>query len=277
MTPPVLVLVLALLAAAPPEGQPPPPPGQPEVPPPRAEGAPVPAPPGASPTLPGAGPLASQVGGQVLDARGKGVAGLPVAAIPQSGGWLYGTTTDEAGRYTFKGLQTNTYGIVVVLPTASLLRKDAVRVRPLFRSIVDFRTPDALPASATSVPPVIASEQPSELSVICAVMASDRTPVPDALVTMTPMAMDGSINGALRLARSGLDGLARMPTMPSASYRIAVRVPGMITWSLGPVELRGSGTLALRLSMTAFPLGFEGTIEDLLIPIDPIPPAGLPR
>ena len=94
---------------------------------------------------------------------------------------------------------------------------------------------------------------------------------------MTPMAMDGSINGAVRLARSALDGLARMPEMPSASYRIAVRVPGMITWSLGPVELRGSGPLALRLSMTAFPLGFEGTIEDLLIPIDPIPPAGMPR
>ena len=126
-------------------------------------------------------------------------------------------------------------------------RTNAVRVRPLFRSIVDFRTPDALPASATSVPPVIASEQPTELSVICAVMASDRTPVPDALVTMTPMAMDGSINGAMRLARSGLDGLARMPTMPSASYRIAVRVTFQRGSGTPPATLRGNfRTCAVR-------------------------------
>src|SRR5262245_46185619 len=175
----LLILLIALLQAAPP-------PGQPSAP---AEPSPPPAVPG---SLPGAGPLASQVGGQVLDGRGKGVAGLPVAAIPQSGGWLYGTTTDEGGRYTFKGLQTNTYGIVVVLPTAALLRKDGVRVRPLFRSIVDFRTTDALPMAATTIPPVTVSDQAGSLEMACMVMSADRTPVPDALITMTPMDAGGS-------------------------------------------------------------------------------------
>jgi len=244
------------------------------VAPPAQVAVPQPAPP---PALPGAGPLASQVSGQVLDTKGKGVAGLSVAAIPESGAWLYGTTTDDGGRYAFKGLQTSTYGIMVALPTKSVLRKDGVRVRPLFRSIVDFRTADAPPRAASALPPVIASSEQGVLAVGLIVNAVDRSPVPDALITMTPMEMDGTVSGAVQLARSGLDGLAQLPEVPSGGFRLAVRMPGMITWGMGPLDLRGSGPIALRLTMTPYPLGFEGTIEDLLIPLDPIPPAGIPR
>jgi hypothetical protein len=45
-----------------------------------------------------------------------------------------------------------------------------------------------------------------------------------------------------------------------------------MTWTLWPLAIREPGRLRLSLNLVPFPMGFAGTLEDLLIPADPIPP-----
>ncbi|HZI94803.1 MAG TPA: carboxypeptidase-like regulatory domain-containing protein [Patescibacteria group bacterium] len=220
-----------------------------------------------------------QVNGTVLGKDRKGVAGLTVAAIPPTGG-LYGTSTDEGGRYGFKGLAASTYSIVVVLPDGGISRKDGIRVRPLFRSIVDFNIgTDAagasLPALETAVdanapaqPPPDPSA-PNAASIACLVVGADRAAAPDAAVTLTPVGGAGQ----LRRGRTDPDGRCLIPGVPAGAYRISVRTPGFISWSLGPLPIKTSGGFKLSLLLVPFPLGFEGTLEDKLVPADPIAPA----
>ncbi|HKY31002.1 MAG TPA: carboxypeptidase-like regulatory domain-containing protein, partial [Candidatus Polarisedimenticolia bacterium] len=102
------------------------------------------------------GPLAQtgtgQLSGTVFDARQKGAAGLSVAAVPDDGGFLHGTCTDQDGRYDFRGLPSGSYSILVSGP-AGVLRKDGIRLRPLFRSIVDFSL--AADAAVSGLPTLI--------------------------------------------------------------------------------------------------------------------------
>jgi hypothetical protein len=86
-----------------------------------------------------------QVNGTVLGPDRKGVPGLPVAVVPQDGRALYGTSTDPDGRYAVKGMPPGTYSVLVALP-AGVVRKDGIRIRPLFRSIVDFTVGSDTPA-----------------------------------------------------------------------------------------------------------------------------------
>ena len=241
-----------------------------------------------------------QVNGTVLGKDRKGVPGLTVAAIPPSGG-LYGTSTDEGGRYGFKGLEASTYSIVVVLPDGGISRKDGIRVRPLFRSIVDFNigtdaTGPSLPAlelaaaagtGGRSVPvagrtdgaavadanaPAAAQPTPDQApaaSIACLVLGADRAAAPDAAITLTPVGGAGQ----LRRGRTDPDGRCLIPGVSSGTYRLSVRTPGFITWSLGPLPIKSSGGFKLSLLLVPFPLGFEGTLEDKLVPADPIAPA----
>ena len=48
---------------------------------------------------------------------------------------------------------------------------------------------------------------------------------------------------------------------------------GFITWSLGPAAMKEPGSLKVTLLLVPFPMNFEGTLEDKLVPADPIPPA----
>ena len=226
-----------------------------------------------------------QVNGTVLDKDRKGVAGLAMALIPKTGPTISGTTTDESGRYAFKGLAADTYSVLMRLPSGGVARKDGIRVRPLFRSIVDFNVATdvpagSIPAPLAAAPPSVAApgstapapgDPPGDagFSLACALAGPDREPVPDAVVTLTPV----SGRGRLRRARTGPDGGARIDDVPAGDYRIAARAAGFMSWSLGPIALSGPGGLRLSLSMVPFPMGFPGTLEDLLIPAEPIPPS----
>ena len=214
-----------------------------------------------------------QVNGSVLGKDRKGVPGLTVAAIAPASGALYGTSTDESGHYAFKGLEANTYSIVIVLPGDGVSRKDGIRVRPLFRSIVDFNlgaeTPDPPAASLPEMTLAPAGSDPSStIAVPCLLSGIDRAPAPDASVVLTPM--DGS--GQRRQCRSGADGRCVLGEVPAGSYRVTAKAPGFITWSLGPMKISGTGAMKLSLLLVPFPMGFEGTLEDKLVPADPIPP-----
>ena len=233
------------------------------LPPPAAEPPAIPAPPARQEPI-------GQVNGTVFDQSQKGIVGLPVALIPQAGAVIHGTSTENGGRYAFKGLEAGTYSVILSLPAGGALRKDGIRIRPLFRSIVDFTLAAETPQS--SLPSVEAQAggegSAAALSLSCMLLGSDRAAVPDALVTLTPV--EGQ--GRFRRCRTGSAGECAIADLPAGRYRISAKAPGFLTWSLGPLALKGSGPLTLSLTLVPFPMGFEGAIEDLLIPADPIPP-----
>ena len=210
-----------------------------------------------------------QVNGTVLDKNKKGIAGLSVAAIGQPGTTIYGTSTDEGGRYALKGLEASTYSVIVYQHGGGTTRKDSIRVRPLFRSIVDFNVVGtAAPGTIPALEATSAEQAAGAPSLICALSGPDRAPVTDARVSLTPV--EGS--GQLRRGRTGPQGECKLDEIPAGTYRIVAKAPGFITWGLAPVPLSGSGALKLVLSLAPFPMGFEGTLDDLLVPTDPIPP-----
>jgi len=217
-----------------------------------------------------------QVHGTVFDEDRAGVAGLTVALIPDNGPTLYGTSTDMDGRYEFKGLDADVYTVLVVKPTGVIYRKDGIRVRALFRSIVDFHLGTDAPSTSIPVPHAVtgsgtdgdpASASP-DLSIACALTGPEREPVPDAIVTVTPM--NGT--GALRRGLTDAGGACSLTGVPQGAYRLAARAPGFINWEIGPVTLDQPGGMSLSLTLTPYPMGFAGTVEDLLIPSDPVPP-----
>jgi hypothetical protein len=287
-----------------------------------------------------------QVNGTVFGADHKGVPGLPVAVVPQDGRALYGTSTDPDGRYALKGMPPGTYSVLVGLPTG-VVRKDGIRIRPLFRSIVDFNVggdtpgavlpglhatvpaPATLPAgsssgaapagaaapagltpagatpggTSTAAVPVagapaagspLTASSPAEadaaspssvaadtsgttatsgIAMSWTLQGPERSTAPDAWVAAIPA--QGA--GALRRGRTDPQGGAELEQVPAGQYHLLVRAPGFMTWRLGPVPVDGSGTIHVALSLVPYPMGFPGTLEDQLIPADPIPLEAEPK
>jgi len=282
-----------------------------------------------------------QVNGTLTDRNRRPISGASVALIPKQIATIYGTSSGVDGRYSFSGLPSDVVSVVVLPPgRTGRARKDGIRVRALFRSIVDFdlaetavtdapvpapaapgggaaaapkeappATPpgDAAPAPpeggaaaapagetspadapaetpappGDSTPPETADAAPAEAtptnggeepapasSLSCTVVGPDQKPVTEASVMVLPVTGEGTA----RRGRTDGAGTCRLSEIAPGTYRIFVRAPGFVTWYLGPVPLKEPGDLKLQLTMAAFPLGFEGTLEDLLIPMEPIPP-----
>ncbi len=259
-----------------------------------------------------AGAQVGQVNGTLTDVNRKPISGASVALIPKQSPTIYGTSSGEDGRYSFSGLPTDIVSVVVLPPgRTGRARKDGIRVRALFRSIVDFdlaetATSDApVPSPAMVVPapaappetepapappeaesppeppetePTLAAaegERPPQSphpaatsSLSCTVLGPNQKPVTEASVMVLPAQGEGTP----RRGRTDGAGACRLSDIAPGTYRILVRAPGFVTWYLGPVPLENTGDLKLLLTMAAFPLGFEGTLEDLLVPMEPIPP-----
>lgn len=253
--------------------------------------------------LAAAAPAHAQVGqlnGTLTDAKRKPISGASVALIPKQIPTIYGTSSGVDGRYSFSGLPSDVVSVVVLPPgRTGRARKDGIKVRALFRSIVDFdlaetATSDA-PVPSPAVPaaapaavappdagppsesgeggqPAAAPSQPAEptaSSLSCTVMGPDQKPVTEASVMVLAVKSD---EGTTRRGRTDGRGACRLTDIPPGTYRILVRATGFVTWYLGPVPLKKPGDLKLLLTMAAFPLGFEGTLEDMLVPMEPIPP-----
>ena len=224
------------------------------------------------------GSVNGQINGTVLDAARKGAVGLSVAAIPAAAPVIYGTSTDPTGRYGFRRMEMDSY-TVVVSHIRGAARKTGIRVRPLFRSIVDFTTPpdapqDPLPPATPAAPqtPEAEAAAPSSVTIDCQLLDPDRVPVPDAWVILIPMGGEG----ALRRCRTDPEGACALVDVTEGAYRISARAPGFMSWLIGPMPVKGTGKLTLALTLVPFPMGFAGSLEDLLVPADPIPPKSPP-
>ncbi len=212
-----------------------------------------------------------QVNGTVIGRSARPVTGAAVALIPAETPAIYGTSTAEDGRYAFSGLPTDVYSVVVIPPRGGRARKDGIRVRALFRSIVDFDFAQPAGAAPLPSPPAAGDGAAGEASVLtCAIHNATRQPVPDALVQVFPVGREG---GARRV-RTDAEGGCRIEGIAPGTYRILVVAPGFVTWILEPVPLDGAGDRTLHVTLQPFPMGFDGTLIDLLVPMEPIPPPG---
>ncbi len=300
--------------------------------------------------VPGVG--IGQVNGTVFDTARKGVPGLSVAVIPEDGRALYGTSTDADGRYGVRGMPPGLYSVIVAVPGGAV-RKDAIRIRPLFRSIVDFNlspqptavnlpglnagpaatpgrpaappgvsppspagipgpwgdlgqdsggagsgTPPPVPAPPAdgaagappapggadasagpatgavdppegSAPPAPAVDGHAEegMAITWILKGPEQISAPDAWVAAIPAGGEGH----LRRDRTRPDGGTRLEGVAPGNYSLLVKAAGFMTWRMGPLPLNGDGELSVTMSLIPYPMGFKGTIEDVLIPFDPIP------
>jgi len=223
----------------------------------------------ASPKATQAPATGGQVSGTVMSQARQPLRGVSVALIPAGGGALYGTSTGEGGRYALRDLGSGTYSVLVMDPGGSILRKERVNVRPLFRNLVDFLT-----EPAGSPRPHIPNLPPPEggasatLDLTGSLITVDGAPIPEAWLIVAPT---GAEAPSLR-ARTDAEGRFRLLRVPAGSYRITARALGHVTWSLGPLPLEAGKDVGLRLTLLPFPLGHPENPEDLLVPVEPVPP-----
>lgn len=281
-------LLIAAAAFGAPESPPPPGEGQPSAPPQSPPSPPAgsqdkpPAqetprgilPPTASniaKLLPGRG----QVSGTVLNPARQPVKGATVALILQGGMELYGTSTAEDGRYSVKSLRTGIYSVLVMDPGGTILRKERVNARPLFRNIVDFQTAPA----GTAAPHVPSLDVPTQAGAAVTfdltglLKTSEGETIPEAWIVVAPLGAEAS---SLR-ARTDAEGRFRLLRIQAGYYRITVKSLGHITWSLGPILFAEPGEVNLELTLTAFHLGQPQNVDDLLVPVEPVTPESFDR
>jgi len=211
-----------------------------------------------------------QVSGTVVSPARKFVPGASVALVPEAGGELYGTSTAEDGRYALKNLKTASYAILVMDPTGTVLRKERVNVRPLFRNLVDFVTEPAgsPPPHVPALPPPGDGAAPAPIDIAGSLATTEGKPISEAWVSLRPM----GVEAPLLRARTDAEGRLRLLHVQGGYFQITARALGHVTWSLGPILLEPGHDVTLRLTLLPFPLGQPMTPEDFLVPTSPIPP-----
>lgn len=211
-----------------------------------------------------------QVSGTVLSAARKFVPGASVALVPEAGGEVYGTSTAEDGRYALKSLKTGSYAILVMDPSGTVLRKERVNVRPLFRNLVDFVTEPAgsPPPHVPALPPPEDGKPPESIDIAGSLATTEGKPISEAWVSLRPI----GIEAPLLRARTDAEGRLRLVHVRGGYFQITARALGHVTWSLGPILLESGHDVTLRLTLLPFPLGQPMNPEDFLVPTSPIPP-----
>jgi hypothetical protein len=214
--------------------------------------------------------FSGQVSGTVLTVEREPVRGVSVALVAEGGVRVHGTNTDEKGRYAVKGLERSTYSVMVMDPRGSLMRKDQVSVRPLFRNLVDFvAEPWGPPPTRAWIRHVGDGEvEVHPASLKGSLITEKGEPVPEAWVTLSRMGVE---EPSLR-ARTDAEGNFRLLEVSAGHYRISARALGHVTWSLGPIPLQEAKEISLKLTLLPFPLGHPENLEDLVVPVDPVPP-----
>lgn len=214
--------------------------------------------------------FSGQISGNVYTRDKKMLSGTTVAVVGSSGDSLHGSSTDPKGHYAVGDLEKDDYSVIVVPPSGAVLRKDGVRVRPLFRNLVDFVVdPGGPPAAMPPQIPEAVAEKGGTFALAVHLTTTEGRTVPEARVTVARVQGDA---GSLT-ARTDAGGDAGFTGLRTAYYRITVRALGHVTWSLGPVLLQGSGAKSLDVRLMPFPLGHKEKIENLVVPIDPASPA----
>lgn len=192
-------------------------------------------------------------------------------------GLTFLTSTDPAGRFVFHGLPPGAYSLEVSLAGYRTGHKGALDVRPPFRSIIEVlleagadpgsSVPDA---GADAAPPAAAGEAAAADATLTVMLLNrEQQPVPEGVVALVPVAGEGD----RRFARSDAGGRVEFGSVPARRYRLTVSAPGFLSVRTEKLVLGGAPAERVAVILTPYPLDFAGSLEDLLPPEEPLPPA----
>jgi hypothetical protein len=201
-----------------------------------------------------------------------------VAALHSLGepGRHFFTSADAGGRFSLQNLPAGRYLLEVSLEGYLTVRKDALEVRPPFRSIIEVllerAPPSAAPASGSSstAPPAAGAQapeaaEPARLRVT--LVDGGLKPVPEGLVAVTPAA-----GGERQIRITDASGRAEFDRLPARDYRLTAAAAGFLTVRADSLALPAGAPSEVAVTLTPYPLDFKGAIEDLLPPEEPMPP-----
>jgi hypothetical protein len=165
---------------------------------------------------------------------------------------IYLTTTDDTGTYYFETLPAGVYVVEALVSGLNVGHYDQVKIRPPFRTILDFRLtmaltetgPDAAgPGTADTTAPA------ASVSMQGLVLGENEKPLPDAEIAFT-----GGPPPGRRLVLSREDGRVSLPELPVASYLLSITAPGTIPIRIPNVVVSAGRPLELQIGLVDFPV-----------------------
>jgi hypothetical protein len=167
---------------------------------------------------------------------------------------IYLTTTDDTGTYYFETLPGGVFEVEARVAGLTLGHYDDVKIRPPFRTILDFRlTLELNDPPPQETPAVTAGAEAAEVTetvmVHGLVLAEDEKPLPDAEI-----AFSGGPPPGRRMALSTEDGRVTVPDLPVASYLLSITAPGTIPIRIPEVKVTAGRPLELQIGLVDFPV-----------------------
>ncbi|TDI32081.1 MAG: carboxypeptidase regulatory-like domain-containing protein [Acidobacteria bacterium] len=184
---------------------------------------------------------------------------------------IYLTTTDHSGTYYFENLPAGIFVLEALAEGMATGRYDDVRVRPPFRSILDFRLVPGDTTAATATPAVEVPDSANPVMDVVQVrglvLAEGDMPLPDAEI-----AFAGGPPPGHRLVLSRQNGRLFLPDLPAALYELRVTAPGTIPIRVPGVLVRPGRPLELTIRLVDYPVEMAAQRGVILPPEEPLPP-----
>ena len=171
-------------------------------------------------------------------------------------------TTGTSGTFAFDGLVDGTYRVDVRRDGSVPIVKPGVNVRAPFRAVVEvLLQPGEAPRAEAAALDGIAS-----ISGI--VRIASGAPLPEARVRLSRS--DGLDDS--RTVLTDASGAFTIPSMKAGRWRVEVQGPGLLP---ARTDLELSGDVVFEVQLAAQPANYRPLPQDLIVPEDVIPPAGL--
>ncbi len=189
---------------------------------------------------------------------------------------IFLTTTDDSGTYYFEDLPGGEYLVEAYAPGMARGRYDVVRIRPPFRTILDFRLLAATAAApAADAPAGTSSESlPSVpgrpdlgVPVVGLVLGEGQAALPDAEI-----AFNGGPPPGQRRVLSRQDGRLELNPLPIARYELTVTAPGTIPIRIPDVGAIPGRPLELAIRLVDYPVEMAARRSVILPAEEPYPP-----
>lgn len=188
---------------------------------------------------------------------------------------IYLTTTDDTGTYYFETLPAGVYVVEALVAGLTVGHYDTVKIRPPFRTILDFRLKLDLtegsgassPAAGGAAAPGAAANLDDVVMVQGMVLGENEKPLPDAEI-----AFAGGPPPGRRLVLSQEDGRLSLPDLPVASYLLSITAPGTIPIRIPDVMVSSGRPLELQIGLVDFPVEMaarRGVILPREAPLEP--------
>ncbi len=204
-----------------------------------------------------------QLRGKVSYGRRDPAVGAIVIAHPEGAASpVHLATTGTSGKFAFDGLANGTYRVEVRRDGSVPIVKSGIKVRAPFRAVVEVVL---VPGEA---PRGEAASTDGSASFAGIVRVAGGAPLAEARVRLTRD--DGADDS--RTVLTDASGAFSISQIKAGRWRVEVQGAGLL-----PVraELELSGDVAFDVQLAAQPANYRPLPQDLIVPEDVIPPAGV--